>query len=429
MNLSNWYDGYVSRVNETGSTPTDYYKNNLQQLINERFNIASDVYTIQEEQHIGDLDWQDIIVRLCHVLSDKQTGEKLGDDFKEIIFKDINHAYGVGKRYSFDNNVWITMNSDLYHYVTASCIIRRCNNVLRWIDEFGNHIEEPCIIEYQLRLTGNDFNSNIITPNGMLEVICQYNDKTKKIIPNQRFLFGSPRVAYKVRGNGINNFLNQNTYDDSSSPLIKLYMDVNQINNATDNITDGYADAYQNNYTISIDQGLTLEQNVGYISTLNGTLKLNGVVVTGLPLVWSSSDPSIVSISPQNGNFMLNQTGSAVVTVALENNPSVNCSINITVDAVIVDNYEVRIDNVTEILQGQSNSYKCYLYKNNVVQLDTFTFNISGSVPTSKYKFTIIDGNDFKVDNLQMYSASPLIINCVSGIYSGSISIMLKGAW
>lgn len=414
---------------EVSSTPSEYWSESLQALIDDEFENASNVYTIEEENIRGTLQFSNTTCRICHVISDKQTGEKMGDDWRTLIFPTLDHDVFIGKRFRFDNNIFICTSTDNYHYVTKSCVIRRCNNLLRWIDAFGNKIQEPCVLEYKIMSNGNDNNSNIITPDGYINVTAQYNNKTKLIPSNKRFLFGNPRVAYKIRGGGINNFLNQNTFDDDSIQLIKLTMNYDPSNNATDDIENGYADAYQNNYTISIDQGTTLEQNVGYNSSLSATVKLNGNVVNDIPLVWESSDPTVVQINQSNGSFILNAVGSSIITCSMFNNPLVKAEIVITSNAAIVDNYVVRIsDNITEILQGQSYTYTVNFYKNNVIQSDTFIITASG-VPTMNYKLTVIDDNHFKVDNLKMYSTSPLIITCTSGSYSESIEINLKGVW
>lgn len=237
------YKYYASSI-PIQTTPKEGYREGLQAVIDVQFDNASNIYTIQEETTFGEMDWQDVDVRITHVLSDKNTGEKLNDDFRNIIFKDITHTYGIGYRYKFDDNIWITTQSDLYKYVTASATVRRCNNVLRWIGDDGSTITEPCIIDYKISDDRNQFDSSIVTAQGNIDIICQYNDFTKTIKPNQRFLFGSRRFAYKVRGDGINNFLNQNTYDDESTPLIKISLDVSQINPETDDLTNGIADAY-----------------------------------------------------------------------------------------------------------------------------------------------------------------------------------------
>lgn len=411
---------------KVSSTPSEYWSESLQALIDEQFENASNIYTIEEETTRGTMTFTNLTCRICHVLTDKQTGEKLGDDFKELIFKNMDYDVFIGKRFRFDDNIFICTNTDNYHYVTKSCIIRRCNNSLRWIDDYGNKNQEPCICDYKILNDSNDYNANIITPQGAIDnITLQYNDKSKNINPNQRFLIGNPRVCYKIKGNGINNYLNEKTFDDNSVQLTKINVVYDPINKATDDIINGYANAYQTNYTISIDQGLSLEQNVGYTSSLSTTVKLNNEVVNGMELLWESSDSDICEIEP-NGTFILKNIGDCTITVSLKNNPSVSDIMNISVKAIPSDSYEIRISpNVTEIAQGDFQNYDVNLYKNGIQQSDAVTITASG-VPSTYYKLTT-SANGFLVANIKQYSPSPLTVNCTSGSYNTSIQIDLIG--
>ena len=127
-----------------GKTPKDDYISLFQETLNNQFYNSSDWWTIQEETAAGSNEFAEIDVRINHVIN-TETGMDLGDDWKGLLFKEIDHAIELGKHYVFDGNTWLTVNTEFYKNLTGTCTVRRCNNTLRWIDEpTGEYYEEPC---------------------------------------------------------------------------------------------------------------------------------------------------------------------------------------------------------------------------------------------------------------------------------------------
>jgi len=246
--------------------------NQFQASLTDLFNVSSDVFDINEESVFASGSYVSIKVRITSAV-DVLTQTRLGDDFKRILFSDINHPVYVGMKYSFSDNTWIGWNIENIKTLTSSITVRRCNNVLRWMSSSGSEIySEPCAIEYEIAGTDNNISSdNIVTPNGLVKVYTQQNSKTNTITENQRFLFGSPTnwVCFRVQGGGIRNFLNQKTVDNTSSQLLMLKMDTNYTNNDTDDLINGIADFYKytssgsstqiNNIVVSPNDGIILE--------------------------------------------------------------------------------------------------------------------------------------------------------------------------
>ena len=236
-------------LNSTYSrTPLEKYSFELQSKIDREWSMASDLYDIEEEYPFASGSFIPVQVRINHeVVSD--TSEKLGDDYKSLIFKDLNHVRGMGYLYSFNQNLWLTINTDFTKSLTASTTIRRANNFLRWIDvTSGSYMQEACIIDYQMSRTQNKIStSDPVIPQGLITVYCQLNNETRTIKPNQRFLFGNTSnwVSYKVQGGGVQNFLNVNTFDNNSAQLLELKMEVYEGNPDTDNLVLGVADYFK----------------------------------------------------------------------------------------------------------------------------------------------------------------------------------------
>lgn len=229
-------------------TPTDYkefedyYTDTLQQKIDETYYMASDTIEIEEEKVMGTLEFSPLVCRVNHAIEPK-TGLNLGDDFKELKFFDLTYPRTMGQRYKFSNSVWLTVNTDNYRYVTKSAIVRRYNNELRWIDMgTGKLISEPCIVDYAIKYANLYFNNTVDIPQGTLVVITQYNENTKHIKINDRFILGSH--AYKVKT--VLDALRSETYEQDSVPLItfQVYVDTTF---ADDNFAPG-SDQYNPEY-------------------------------------------------------------------------------------------------------------------------------------------------------------------------------------
>lgn len=407
---------------ETFQTYADSQRSLYQTEITTNFEYATDVYTVQEELAKGSMILTDTRVRIVHII-EANTGQKLGDDFKEIIFPDMTHPKGMGMRYFFDNNYWLTINTDYYHFVTASTVIRRCNNTLNWLMPNGQVHNEVCVIEYADKNDTFEYRPSINIPRGDINIISQCNQYTNMIKVDDRFLFNGQ--AFRCRF--INNYLHNNTLDNDSTPLIYLTMIKDNIS-AEDDVLNNIASINKYQYTLQINEE-PFEQSIGYSGQLTATLKLNNDVVFQ-PLIWSSSDISIATID-NNGNFTLLSNGLVSFNCRMQNNPIINDFINVTVVPIPIANEQIIISpNQLQIIQEKYVDYTVYKYNSDVQMPDTFTITATG-VPSEYYIFNILSGNSFRIINVKMYTNAVLNIRCVSDLDSSeaSINISLKGLW
>jgi hypothetical protein len=411
-------------------TPKQYYSNGFQSWLNDQFYNSSDYYVMQEESSFASGSFIDVDVRVNRAVS-SVTGVKLGDDFKQLLFKNIEHATGIGFLYQFDENFWLCTHSETIKNLGITCTVRRCNNMLKWIDDYGNTYSEPCIIDYEIkRPTDSMGRVDPVTPEGFIQVFTQGNTDTRQILPSQRFLFGntSNRTCYKIYGNGINNFENQKTQIDESANLLWFYMGASYINNETDDLTNGIADRYKVSIALSL-YPTSITGNTTETIQLYPTVTLNDIKVYR-DVIYSSSSSAIASVSG-SGLVTLNSSGSCNILSYVETNISASANALVTVMSGSSTLTEVRVDpNPDFILQDDTTSYNVKLYVDGVQQAETFAFTISGSnVPTDNYTFTTITGNSFSVENIKVYMDNPLVINCVSGSATKQLSILLKGSW
>lgn len=364
-------------------TPSEYFKNTLQDKINIEFENASTLNTIQEELIPGTNIYTDVQVRIEHVVKN-ELGQKLGDDYRGLIFKNMDHIYGLGYRYQFSNNTWITVFSDYYKFPTASTTIRRANYTLKWINDVGKIIEEPCIIDYFKLSPSNNVEDKqyIRTGSNIRYVHFQNNSETYKLIRDKRFIID--RRAYRCID------FDSVTFSSTLPGLYILTLEEHQFNASTDLLYadgTGIANYYGNTaYTIDITN-LDISISSGNTAQLNWVVKYGGTIVTDKTVVFSSSNTSVATVD-SSGLVTGVSNGSCAITASLQDNNAIYDTINISVVSSPSQNIVEQISGADSISNGLTSDYSIYKYIDSVIQADTYTWSITGDASIVSY-----DGN------------------------------------
>lgn len=409
---------YFEVANQIYKQPKDEMLNLYQHYIDSQFTNASDWFDIEEELLNEVNQFQQIRVRLNSVVQ-SETGTKLSDDFRKIIFQDMAHARGLGYKYRFDDSIWLSINYDIYGKSTASCTIRKCRNVLKWIDpDNGALLEEACVFDnYALKENSPFFNAQITIPAGYVPVAVQSNNRTKKIKLNQRFYFNG--MCYKVWS--IFNALNNPTF--AEEPLIGLLMGVDEVNAQEDDVINNIANYKSYIYTLDIAES-DFSQNIGFKTQLHANVMFNGGAVER-PVNWESSNIEAGTID-EFGNIELLSLGEVEFTCYLVGNPNVYSKIKVEVVDTIVETREIVITPQTDyILQGMSATFNVYEYLNGNKQDDEFEFEAL-NVPRQYYVVQKVNGNQFTVTNVKKYTKNPLTIKITNVLNGESVNMNIE---
>ncbi len=413
------------------SDPKTTYIQDFNERLKEGFKNSSDWFTIKEETYFASGVYEDVDARVNYVIA-AETGEKMSDDFKMLWFKDTSHSVKLGTMFYFNDNYWLCINTEKIKSLTSAVTVKRCNNTLRWMDSNGGIYNVPCTMADPLVRENRDYattGSAVVNVSGVIEVMVQFNEKTNKIKANQRFLFGNPDnwYCYKIFGAGVNNINLMNTEDFYSSGLIRYSMGGWQLNEDTDDLVNGICDVYQNEYVLEVNPS-SLSLNVGEKIGISYSVLHNGRYEL-LEVDWSSSNSAIVEVT--DGLVNPKQLGSSIVTVSLKNNPNVYVEIPVSVITEPNINWEIKVTpKENYVLETTVKNFQTVLYLNNVASSSTFTYSIvSGGVPSDRYVFTVVNGNNFTIENIEKYLNEYLVVRCVSGIYTKDIQILLKGGW
>lgn len=386
---------------------------------------------IEYEATYGEEDFVTIPRVRVDTILNYNTGIILGDDYKTFIFApefEVQPYYGM--KFRWQGSYWLVINTNSYASLPVSAEVRRCNNVLRFFNEKGERVYEPCIMDYTLRFANNEDTMTIAIGNGEQKVWCQRNSRTQLIQPNERFLFGTPeqRVAFRLYAGGVKNYLNGVTMDDSSPTITEFYVDHYEINPLFDDLENGFANAYLNEVTIALND-VEPKMNIGDKDIVSAIVKRGNTILDNVNIEWLSSDNDVVSVS--DGVITANSLGDAVITATIsDTNISTTVQVSV-VEEEVDDIYELLVSPDKDyVLQGVSETFVVDLYKNGVKQPDVVTFaDLSTGIPVGKYTITSDVQNTFTLTNKGMYMGAPVIVRCVSGSHELTLYIRLRGLY
>jgi len=408
-----YYDTFLA-INKS---PKEFYLDQMQELVTESFNNSSTVQNdIEEEIAFGTLKFSLCEARITSLI-DVNTGKRINDDVKKILFKDLGHTPILGTRYRFEDNIWITINTDNIKTATSSVYVQRCNSTLNSQDQYGNVHEEPCFVDFNVTASKRLIKASIDNPSGKIEVKCQLNDYTKNIGINDRFIFGGN--VYKLKDISKPNRLQ--TFDKDSVTLLSFISDYDDIAKYDDLIT-GVADSKSYNYSIICQSDV--KNIVGTSDTMKSIVYLDGKVVIQ-NVLWYSSNKDIVDIDETTGAYTLKAIGNCLVTCKMKNNINYFTTINIEVVSSIDNKYQNIITPNTEyITLNQVQNYEVYEY-NNGIKTDT-TFTITNSdAPVSNYIFKSTN-NTFSVTNLKCTDDILLKVSCKNNKTLELVTILIE---
>lgn len=352
----------------------NYWIEGLQNKVDKAWTFATDVVNIQEEvdtynnkgYRIAKPVYKDIEVRITSAYD--ETGNKLSNDYKNIIFKDVQHKQLLGRKYLFNVDdftsdnlqekcTWLDFNFDTIK-INSNSIIRRCNCQLGMLVQ-NNTVEwyEPAVLDYNPQYTISYFNDVINTPKSETYVYVQFNEYTKNIKMSDRFILGaldfedkSNNAVYKVKE--VFRVGQKYTSDPNSIPMIVLALERDIVN---------------------------LEQD----------------------LIRQDEDGTMHYIA----DYFLKQDK--------DNNKDDNTD-NDNVDNNVY--YYLKLSpNQTIIYEGDTVTYTCYVYNNDDVQIDCpiqFDVSLQGTTIPGSYFSSVINDNSITITNLRRYFKNDLILTC-----------------
>lgn len=220
------YESYNIFRSYQSSIPKNYFKNNIQAKINQDFQISINYTVIKIKDRFTGI-FSDIGVRIENY--GVETSFYANDEFKRIIFQDMDYPIRLGDIVEFSGYRWIVMQPKSIDSATSSAIIQRCNAVLKFTESTPiteNIIEIDCMLSNKMNYTLD--NRTIDLPDGSLFATLPLDSNSMKIRLSPkptRFLLGLPdyRGLYRAwEVENIDTITNARIDYYSSTPLTHM---------------------------------------------------------------------------------------------------------------------------------------------------------------------------------------------------------------
>lgn len=391
-----YYDGFMACNH---ARPKQYWQEQLQEMVNQEFDNASTVqYDIEEEIAFGTLEFKTLSECRITTLVDAKTGQRVNDDYKRIIFKDLTKIPELGTRYRFDNNIWMVFSTDNIKTDTSSAYLRRCNNVLTMEDKYGNIHQEPCYIDYKITESQLFKEWTLDVPQGRIYVTCQLNQHTQDVDINKRYIFNDN--VYKIRE--CSKFDRQQTFSKNSVPVISFYADVDERNSA-DRFDIEVADYFEPAYKVHTPEEITCE--IGTQGKMIKSVTFVDDEIFDEPVLYESSNIDVCKINQYNGKYQCVGIGECMITCTLYHNPAILSKTKIKVvdkkedvitDTVLPDIHYIKLNqtltySIYHYINGEKTNTKFNIKAYNVPE-SCFTINSTDNEFTIKYNRLCTDG-------------------------------------
>lgn len=293
--------------------PNEMYRDLEQAFINEQWDNTSAKQTILEEDMVDGVfqgSYHETEAWLNYVVGQTSTGTKEGRDFVQLIFRSIEHKVIRGRYYQFEGNYWLGDFTDTHQGLVADMTVRRCNNFLRIIDPENGEVKSyPCVVGYDMSSPAVQTSTHIITPNNHATVMVQGNADTLRLFKtNTRYILGGRPFKLTGYQNAIEYSLE---HDIPNLLYLDLYLD--EIH-PRDDLVNQLADNGEFNYEVTI-VGQDMELTQGSTGQLFADVMLNGEEVQR-EVQWSTSDKTIVEVSPNGAYAVVGAIGDFAVITA-----------------------------------------------------------------------------------------------------------------
>lgn len=377
----NPFSDYSNNVLANGNTEWSQLQNGTQNYINQYFNESPTAQSIVTQNSIP------ISARTETISNVRMRLSKSKDDYRKILFPDINHIVKKGDIFSFQGYDWICIDKNSSSSSNI-CIVTKCNYPLKWIDENKDiQTQNAVVINLQTTALGIDNNNIMMTPEARMLVVLPINDNTLKLDVNKRFLLAG-EDAYKA-----------SFRDLTSEPgLMYLTIKADMYNPATDNGSLLIADYYGNshNYSINILNNNSSIQ-VGNILQIQANLLDNGNIVSNntdnITSTWTyvSNNSDIISVD-DNGLITPITSGTGSITIGCE---GVTSTYNIQVTAIpVAGNFACTISGATSAKLNSAQIYTAVFTNNGNPITDVATWSLTGDDELDTTYATIINTTD-----------------------------------
>lgn len=404
---------------------TEYF-NDETKTFTEKYAKYSSDYVSARAQGLDESDpfaWQTRLIRMADVVRPSAAILRKADNYKIVLFADRDVQYiMLGAKIETMGSFWLVTNPFNVSGSDGSGIVERCNAAWNYLDYYGNVLSEPMVVTNP-RADANDSDAqegNLITK-GYFNCVLQYNDVTRQIDTNTRFILGT--AAYRVTG--YSDFQQEFTGDYTSVRLLEFAVRYEEPNDEIDDMENHVAGGKTFSWEVLISGAAVIPAGTTAQFTAASSRNNEDVESTEeypISYLWSSSDEEIATVD-ENGVVTAVSEGTAVITATLSQNPKYFAEFSVSVaDA------EDSVEFTTNVPAALSAFEDCEIgaaYFSGGEETDEPLVWTFGGAAQGSYK-AVFGGKSGTVYCFG-YSATPLVVTASYGDKSATAEIRLEG--
>ena len=371
------------------------------------------------------LAWQTRYLRMADIVKPTAAIQRNFDDYKMILFADRDIEYVMpGSKIVTVGSTWLVVNPANVSGSDGAAVVRRCNAVWNYLDYYGNVQSEPMVVENS-RANANDSDNqqSLLISKGYFNVITQYNDATRQIDTNTRFILGT--AAYRVTG--YSDFETEFTGNYSSVRTLSFTIRYEEPNDEIDDMVNHVAGGKNFDWNVSVAGQSSII--MGATAQFTAQSARNGVPVASTPLfpigyIWDTSDENVATVE-NTGIVTAVAEGTATITATLMQNPNFSASLDISVTAS-----QDGVSFTSSVPETIGAYMGCLItaayFVDGAEQADALTWEVTGGDETAYSYLVSTDGKSVSIDCFG-YSETPITVTASYGTYSVSAEIVLEG--
>lgn len=414
---------YYSTFMKTNLPTKQKHKEIFQDFVNQVFEEST---TYQEDIYIeknfgseifDDSTFEKIKCRVTTMI-DSKTGDRINDDYRKIIFKNLSFKPILGSRFMFANNIWLVFDTSNIKTDTSSCYVQRCNNTINMQDKYGNVHREPCIVANKATRSDTFQAPELSVPYNKFIVKYQVNSFTRDIDIGYRLILG--RKGYKISQR--TEFDKRDTFKKESITLSSWFADLDNTNEY-DNLDLEIASYKNFDFSIKTFNDKIIG-NIGDVQELKANIYLNGNIFED-ELLWTSDNANLVEIFIEDGisKIKLLEYGECTVTATMLNRKDTFQNIKVEIKEEFEPFYENKISPLLSYIKvNKSQNYEVFEYENGN-RIDTkFLCEFSGVdekcyqvfIESVSKNVEVIETNSFTIKNLKANAQNKLKVKCTN---------------
>lgn len=385
------------------NTSTNYFKELQQEILNQEFENASDVYTIQEEDLVTG-EFKDVKVRLNKGITsgNLQLNTYTKEDFKKILFQDLNHPLQLGQKFKFFNYTWMIVDLNSVASINSVCMVRKCNCKVKFYKDNVLYVLDGIAYDPNRTSDGVDNSSLATSGDSMLDILVKYDSNSKKIKRDMRFIIDR-RYWVVSKVDGLN------------TGLLKIICKENYENSSNDDLINGIADRWSTtnpkpNYSFDIQDLITINKNSS--TALSYSIKNNGIEVVNPNIEVTISNTSVATYNSITNIINGLVVGSTTLTLVFHGLDDVDYTLTANIRVVLatsgdISTYKILTNDTSvkgeDLYTVPKFIYKTYYaqkYVNNIVADANYNVGYTLSGCTSNQVNININNCMVEIDNI-----------------------------